>query len=161
MRKSTFAAVILATVPLALTACSDAAEAPAAPADENAIAGVEVTDARLVLPPVSGNPGAVYFNLANNGERSVTFRNAKVASAARAEMHETVMQGDQMVMGEGHPFTVQPGESVEFAPGGRHVMAFDLGPEVTEGSTTEVTLIAAGGRRHVFEATVQAAGDDR
>ena len=161
MRKSILSAVILATAPLTLTACGEAAEAPAAPEDENAIAGVEVTDARLVLPPVSGNPGAVYFNLANNGERSVTFRNAEVANAARAEMHETVMQGDQMVMGEGHPFTVQPGDSVEFAPGGRHVMAFDLATDVAEGSTTEVTLIAAGGRRHAFEATVQAAGDDR
>ncbi len=161
MRISTFAAAMLAIAPIALTACGETADAPTAPDGEGTIAGIEITKARLVLPPVSGNPGAIYFELANNGERSVTIRNAEVAGAGRAEIHETIMQGEEMVMGEGHPFTVQPGGSEEFAPGGRHVMVFDLGADIAEGSTTEVTLIAAGGKRHSFEVTAQAAGDDR
>ena len=161
MRNTFMGAVLLAAAPIALTACSETADAPAAPADGNNIAGVEVTDARLVLPPVSGNPAAIYFTLANRGERSVTIRNAEVAGAARAEMHETIMQGDKMVMGEGHPFTLQAGESIEFAPGGRHVMVFDLDEAIAAGTATEVTLVAAGGKRHSFEVTAQPAGDDR
>lgn len=161
MRKAILAPMLLAMATMGLTSCGGAEEAPEAPAAADTIAGVEVSDARFVLPPVSGNPGAVYFNLANNGERSVTIRNAKVAGAERAEIHETIMQGEEMVMGEGHPFTIQPGGSAELAPGGRHVMVFGLGSEIAEGSTAEVTLIAAGGKRHTFEVPVQAAGDDR
>ena len=161
MKNPIFGALLIAAAPLALAACGEKTEAPAAPGDQNTIAGVEITNAHLVLPPVAGNPAAIYFDLANKGERSVTFRSVEVEGAARAEVHETIMQGDMMVMGEGHPFTLQPGDAIKFEPGGRHVMAFELGDDIESGSATEVTLIAAGGKRHSFEATAQAAGDDR
>lgn len=161
MIRSIYAAVLLAGTSLGLASCGSEAEEPAVMVDENSIAGVEVTNARLVLPPVSGNPAAVYFDLANNGDRNLAFRNAEVADAGRAEMHDTIMEGEKMVMGEAPPILVERGGNVSFEPGGKHIMVFELPEDIAEGSTAEVTLIAAGNRRHTFEATVQSAGDDR
>jgi copper(I)-binding protein len=161
MNKPIVAALMLAGAAIPLASCGGEAEQPAEATPANTIAGIEITNARLVLPPVAGNPAAVYFDLANKGERSVTFRNATVDGAGRAEMHQSIMEGDRMVMGEAHPQTIQPGSSLEFAPGGMHVMVFDLPEDMAAGGTAEVTLVAAGGARHTFTAEIQAAGDDR
>lgn len=161
MTKSIYAALLLAGTSLGLASCGNETEEPAAIVDENAIAGVEVTNARLVLPPVAGNPAAIYFHLANNGDRNLAFRNAEVADAGRAEIHDTIMEDGKMVMGEAPPILVESGGTVSFEPGGKHIMVFELAENIAEGATTEVTLIAAGNRRHTFEATVRSAGDDR
>ena len=161
MNKPIIAALMLAGASIPLAACGGEAEEPVEAVDENAIAGVEITNARLVLPPVSGNPAAVYFDLANTGEQSVTFRNAEVAGAGRAEIHQSIMEGEKMVMGEAHPQTIEPGGSLQFAPGSMHIMVFELAEDMAAGGTAEVTLVAAGGARHTFTAEIQAAGDDR
>lgn len=161
MNKPIFAAILLAGTVLGLSACDDGAGDDAQATQEDVIEGIEVTNARLMLPPVAGNPAAIYFELANNGERNVAFRNAEVEQAGRAEVHDMMEWDFEMVMGEAPPVMVQTGETVSFEPGGKHVMAFDLAEGFGEGDTAKVTLIAAGGGRHSFEATAQAAGDER
>ncbi|MAM41365.1 MAG: hypothetical protein CL949_23310 [Erythrobacter sp.] len=162
MKNPIIAVALLAVSPLVLTACESAEETTSTPAEEEGrIAGIEITNARLVLPPVSGNPAAIYFDIANNGDRTLAFRNAEVTGSGKAEVHDTIMEDGKMVMGEAPPILVESGSTVQFAPGGKHVMVFDLGRDVSEGSTVEVTLIAAGNKRHSFDAAVQAAGDAR
>ena len=56
---------------------------------------------------------------------------------------------------------LQPGDEVSFEPGGKHVMAFEVSPELQPGGTTEVTLTIAGGDKHSFEVPVMAAGEER
>lgn len=160
MKQSIYAAIMLAGASIGLSACGEE-PADTAAADADTIAGIEVTDARLMLPPVAGNPAAIYFELTNNGDRNIAFRSAEVEQAGRAEVHDMMEWSGEMVMGEAPPIMVETGAKVSFAPGGKHVMAFDLAEGFGEGDTTKVTLIAAGGKRHSFEATAQAAGDDR
>ncbi len=159
MKKSIAAALMLAAMPLVLTACSG--DKPAAEKTAEGIPGLKVTNARLILPAVAGNPGAVYFDLANDGDRTLAIRNAEVAGASRAEMHEMAEWDGKMAMGEMGPLTLQPGEKASFEPGGRHVMAFDIDPKLAPGGNAEVTLIVAGGDKATFPVAVQAAGDDR
>ncbi|MBX7540694.1 copper chaperone PCu(A)C [Qipengyuania sphaerica] len=162
MRKSGFfAACMLAPALLAVSACGDNAPAEEASADAAGIAGIEIANARMVLPPVSGNPAAIYFDLDNKGDRNIAFRSAEVEGAESAVIHGSMMQGDQMVMSEAPPVMVERGGSTKFEPGGLHVMVFGLGGSLAEGGTANVTLIAAGNRRHTFEAKIQSAGDDR
>ena len=161
MNKPICAAILLAGTTLGLAACGAASDDAAAAADADTIPGIEVTNARLMLPPVEGNPAAIYFDLANNGERNIAFRNAEVEKAGRAEIHDMMEYNFEMTMGEAPPIMVETGSMVAFEPGGKHVMAFELAEGFKEGDTTKVTLIAAGNKRHSFEATAQAAGDDR
>lgn len=157
--KTLLAAAALAGT-LVLAACSDTAEAPASKADANPT-GLTISNARLMLPPVAGNPAAIYFDLKNEGVRTVAVRRADVADAKSASMHDIMEYDREMTMADMGPMTIQKGETVKFEPGGKHVMVFDLSPEVTAGGTTELTLTVAGGDKVSFPVPVQAAGAER
>lgn len=161
MMKPVYAALLLAGTGLVVTACSDGAGTQSEDATPEGIAGLEITNARMMLPPVAGNPAALYFDIAYDGERNIAIRKADVAGADRAELHDMMEYDFEMVMGEMPPVMMQPGDRVRFEPGGKHVMAFDLSPDLVAGGTTEVTLTVAGGDKHSFEVPIQAAGDDR
>lgn len=152
MTKTMRAALALAATALMPMACSEAPEqAEAAPEGPE---GVSVTNARLMLPAVAGNPGAVYFDVANAGESNRVIRKAEVAGAGSATMHTAEMQEMTQVM-------VGPGQTVKFEPGGQHVMAMDLADTVAAGGKAEVTVTFVGGDKLSFPADVRAAGDER
>lgn len=154
--KTWFAAAALT---LSLAACSQADEAAKAVNDNPT--GLTVSNARLVLPPVAGNPAAVYFDLKNEGTRAVAVRRADIADAKSASMHDMMEYNREMTMADMGPTTVKQGETLKFEPGGKHVMAFDLSPELKAGGKTEMTLTIAGGDKVSVEVPVQAAGSER
>lgn len=142
----------LAGLTLALSACSESGDpAPAetaAPPTELAIA-----NARVVLPAVSGNPAAAYFDLTNGTSTVAVLAGVEVAGAERTELHETT--GSSMM--QLPQLAVQPGEQVVFAPGGKHAMVFGL-PAAAAGTTLTITFQFEGGREETAQAAVQAAG---
>ena len=119
--------------------------------------GVTVSNARLALPPVKGNPGAVYFDITNAGSTDIAFRSADVEGAQSAMMHAT--NGGTMADLMLQP--VKAGETVKFAPGGLHVMAMGLADTLKAGGKTNVTLHFSNGDKLTFPAEVLAAGDAR
>lgn len=154
--KTWFAAAALS---LALAACSQS-DQEVKPVDENPT-GLVVRNARLMLPPVAGNPAAVYFDLRNEGTRAVAVRRADIADAKSASMHDMMEYSHEMTMADMGPTTIKQGETLKFEPGGKHVMAFDLSPELKAGGKTEMTLTIAGGDKVSVEVPVQAAGAER
>jgi copper(I)-binding protein len=54
---------------------------------------------------------------------------------------------------------IPAGEMLEFKPGGKHVMVYDIGPNVRAGDTVPVTLSFASGRKIEIAAKVAGAGD--
>ena len=99
-------AVATATCVVLLGACSVAAP-------------LRVTDARIPLP--AGPNAAVYFQLENNGDHEVELVGA-ASDIAVAEIHQTTMSGGMMQMEPVDRITLVPGQTVEFAPGGLHIM---------------------------------------
>lgn len=136
---------------LAVAGCQQNAPAPAAAPSEQASAaegsgpdakpGITASEGVLIVPVVKGRPGAAYFSVTNGSAAAVTLAAVAVEGAAKAEMHET-KGGSMTPLGT---LEIKPGETVKFERGGRHVMAFDLGQSVSAGSTTEMTLVFAGG----------------
>lgn len=157
--KSLFAPVSAIALSLALVACGSEPEAPVEAAPE-APAGITVTNGRMTLPAVTGNPGAVYFTIANSGEEQATLRGAFVDGAGSAMMHETAEWSGQVDMQELFSVAVPAGEEVVFEPGGKHVMAFDVDEALEAGGETEVTLTFAGGDKVSFPVTLLAPGSD-
>lgn len=137
-----------------LSACGEEAAVPAAAAES----GIAVTDPRMVLNAVSGRPAAIYFTIANNSDRPITIRGASVANAQSAQLHEYMEWDRQMVMGEMAPLALQPGDTAEFTPGGKHIMAMGVSPQLQAGGTTEVTLNLLGGGKESFTVPILAAG---
>ena len=144
---------------LALAGCAE--EAPAPVAVEGVYPDLEIANARLILPPVSGNPAAVYFDALYKGERGISITGAEVAGAASAEVHATMEYNFETTMAEAGPIALRGGETVTFEPGGLHIMAMQLGDTIKPGDTVEVTLKIVGGKTHTFQAEVKAAGDER
>lgn len=159
--KTTLAAFTILAGTLGLAACGGEADAPVEAAAPGAIPGLEISDARLVLAPVEGNPAAVYFNLAYDGEKGLAIRDAEVEGAGSADIHDVMEYEFKMQMNTANPIPLTKGTEVAFEPGGKHIMVFEPSDALAPGSTTTVTLIVAGGARHEFQAEVRAAGEER
>jgi hypothetical protein len=111
------------------------------------------------LPAVSGNPGAAYFTL-TGGDTADTLLAVASPAALRAEMHESGKDDrGLMVMRPIQDLAIAPRAAVTFAPGGKHVMLFDLGPQVAAGKRIPLTLSFASGKRLAVQAMVVGAGD--
>jgi periplasmic copper chaperone A len=148
-----------AALVLGLAACSSEPEAPVEAAPE-APEGISVTDGRLNLPGVAGNPASVYFTITNDGAEMQLIRSAYVEGAESAMLHETSEWSGQVDMQEISGAQVQAGETVSFEPGGKHVMVMGLDPMPSPGGEVEVTLTFARGDKVSFPARVLAPGDD-
>ncbi len=138
---------------LAVAGCQQETPTPVEPSPD-AKPGLSLAGGRLVLPAVKGNPGAAYFELTNGGPGETSLAALVIAGAGKAEMHET--SGGSMARLAS--VALQPGETVRFAPGGKHVMVFDLDPKVTAGSTAELTLTFGDGDKLSAPLKVDAAG---
>lgn len=158
--RSLIAVAALAVATLPLGACSDKGDTQAAAKDTNPT-GLVITNARLMLPPVAGNPAAIYFDIANDGKRNVAVRSASVKDAKSAVMHDMMEYNFKQTMGEMPPLMLRPGDKVSFKPGGKHVMVYDLSPDIKAGGSTEMTLTIAGGDSITTSVPVKAAGDER
>lgn len=165
MKTAVFARFTLAFATLALAACGNqqqpAGKRNAAPAQASPAEGISVSDGRLVLPAVHGNPGAVYFTVHNDSGSKATLDAVAVEGARSAMLHQSTMVDGHSEMKSMQQVDVPAGGELAFSPGGRHVMAMDLGDALKPGGTTNVTLSFADGEKATFPAEILAAGDAR
>ncbi|MBN2972549.1 copper chaperone PCu(A)C [Roseomonas aeriglobus] len=138
---------IVAVLGLVLSACQPT---PAEPA---------VKYAWVRLPAVPGRPGAAYFTLAAGGS-AVTLASVTTPAAKRAELHESMAGAHgSMSMAPLASVAVPANGAVTFAPGGRHVMLFDMDPKLKAGDETRLTLVLADGTQLEAKARLRGAGD--
>ena len=106
------------------------------------------------LPAVAGRPAAGYFTL-HGGRADATLIAVRAKGARSAELHESMAAGMRAI-----PIVPIPaGTSVAFAPGGRHVMLFDVDPRLTPGKAMPLDLVLADGRTLHADAKVVGAAD--
>lgn len=111
--------------------------------------------ASLVIEDVWARPGmvggtsAIYMSLTNRGETSLKLVDADAPVAGAVEIHETVFvtvtdamgfASQVMRMQQVPEVEVAPGATVEFTPGGLHVMLLDLQEPLEVGDTFRLTL---------------------
>ena len=111
-----------------------------------------------MTPVPTATPSGAYFTL-KGGPKDETLTGVAAPAAMRAEMHESMGKGAVMTMAPVKLVAVRAGDSVPFAPGGKHVMLFGLQPAVTAGGTTPLTFTFASGRTITVSARVVGAGD--
>ena len=105
--------------------------------------GVQVESAWVRPALVAGRPAAGYLTL-RGGARADTLVGVSSPATTRVELHATTMaRGVMRMSGEG-TITVPANARVAFAPGGRHLMLFDLAPGT---ASVPLTLRFASGRR--------------
>lgn len=147
---------------LNLAACNQGeVEAPAKETSPVLIKGLTISDARLVLAPVAGNPAAVYFDLAYAGDADLTLSAVTVEGAGMSMIHRTAKADGKMSMMEAEPIALITGTPVTFAPGGLHVMVMQSSKMWKPGDMVKVTLTLSDGTTQSFDAAVRAAGEER
>jgi copper(I)-binding protein len=101
-------------------------------------AATRVSGAWVRLPAAAGRPAAGYFEaVAPAGDRLVAAASPK---AGRVEMHSMTMKDGVMRMQAERTFAVPASGRLSFAPGGNHLMLFDLDPTLRAGDRIPVAL---------------------
>lgn len=143
--------VPLALLCFMLTACGDDKGAPRL---ENRKDGVEIVDARLVLPIVSGGAGAAYFTVNNATDNPISIVTVEVAGSNMAMMHETLQTGGHSTMQMLGKVDVPAHQSVAFSPGGKHIMVTGMSASLKANTMTYLTLTLGDGDKSRIELPV-------
>jgi hypothetical protein len=123
--------VPIAAALLALQGCHQEPAPPRASQSEQ--------PATVRLPAVPGRPAAGYFHYRVEGDRGALL-SVTSPQAGRIELHETMNMANMSTMRALDRVPVRDGETLSFAPGGRHLMIFDLSPNVAAGGRIDLVL---------------------
>jgi copper(I)-binding protein len=127
----------------------------------SATAGVPdilVTDAWVRAVPGS-SVAAAYFTARNTGTQPLSIIGIRSPAAAQAMIHETALVGTQSTMRPHEQLSLAPGQSVQLAPGGLHVMLMDLRQPLAPGAQVQLVLLLEGGTSLAVTARVRALGE--
>lgn len=105
----------------------------------NASTGIEVSKAWM-RPAAQGGNGAAYFLIQNRSDGADELTGASSEVARAVELHESKMEGDVMQMHHAMSVPIDGNTSLEFAPGGWHVMFIGLNRDLNVGDQVELTL---------------------
>lgn len=94
--------------------------------------------ARPIL--VAGRPGGAYFHVQNNGSEDDKLIRATSSISPRVEIHEHTMKDGVMRMSQVMGIEVPAGSSIEFKPGGYHIMLFGTDKKYGVGDKIDLTL---------------------
>lgn len=85
--------------------------------------------------------GAGYLSITNNGDTSDTLIGIE-ADFPRVMLHDTIVENDIAKMSHIEAAEIAPGETLTFAPGGKHIMFMGLdGDPFEAGEKIDATLI--------------------
>ncbi len=123
---------------------------------------IAVTDVWARATPAGARMGAIYLTLESAAGDQLVGAAVPRSVAGRTQVHETVMIPDsaaggagRMAMREVKAIALPPGQAVQLAPGGYHVMLLDLKQPLKEGARVPLTLrFEKAGKRSVV-ATVR------
>ncbi|WP_237200443.1 copper chaperone PCu(A)C [Rothia nasimurium] len=139
---------------------SATASAPAsAPASTTASATSQVALAvhDAWVKAASSNMTGAFATITNESDQPITIEGASATSAGMVELHTTEIDAatgtSTMKKVEGG-FTLEPGATLELAPGGDHIMLMDMKCSLVAGSTAVITLDTSAGELS-FEAVVR------
>lgn len=95
---------------------------------------------------IPGQPhGAGFGVLINNTEMDVFLIGASISVAEDVEIHQHVMEGQQMRMEQIEALMVPAGSHVKLQPGGYHVMLMNLKEPLVVGEVHSMTLVFSDG----------------
>ena len=115
---------------------------------------VYVDGAYVRLSPNPDNPSAGYFTI-HGGAEPVTLRSIETDAAVRLEMHESMMHEGMSSMKPITTVEVPAGAKVAFAPGGKHVMIWQINQQAIAAGKMELRLIFSNGDRLLVDAVIQ------
>ena len=115
---------------------------------------VYVDGAYVRLSPNPDNPSAGYLTI-HGGSTPVTLRALETDAAVRLEMHESMMHDGMAMMSSLDTVDVPAGSKVEFRPGGKHIMLWQVNQQAIAAGKVEFKLTFSNGDRLLVDAVIQ------
>jgi len=106
----------------------------------SAFAELDVSDARIKHLPPTVPVRAGYMTLRNPGAQAVTIVAVQSDAFASVEIHRSYMQDGMMRMDPVDSLTIEPGETLQLAPGGLHLMMMQPAEATRPGDSIEIVL---------------------
>ena len=119
---------------------------------------IYVNDGYVRLSAVPRHPAVAYFTL-HGVAADATLVSVTSEVAIRAELHESMQKGNMASMKPIDHVALPAASKVVFAPGGKHVMLYDINPTIVPGRTVPLLFTFADGLRILYNAPAIAAGD--
>lgn len=119
-------------------------------------AGLEVSDPWVRAVPPGQPNSAVFMELRNTSDAPRALVEAHSPVAETVELHTHVAENGMMRMRRIERMEVAPGENLELAPGGLHVMLIGLKSQLVPGGEVELKLIDDQGDAIAVSAPVRA-----
>lgn len=120
---------------------------------------LRVDDAWVRLAATPKAPAAGYFTV-YGGPKEDRLLDVSSPVVIRTELHESMTGGGMASM---KPITagvdIPAGGTVEFKPGGKHAMMFNVNPGIVPPRSLPMILVFASGERIMVDAKVVLAGD--
>ena len=100
---------------------------------------LEVKDG-WIRPAGKGMNTAFYFKAVNNSDKADTLLSVRSSVSKMVQMHETFNKNGMMGMRQIKAIPIQAKSTLEFKPGGYHVMVMNLKKDLKKGSLAKFTL---------------------
>jgi copper(I)-binding protein len=103
-------------------------------------------------PKIKTNPPGVkntaaYFHLMNDGDTDLTLIEVKSSAAKIVEIHEHSMKDGLMKMQRIDSLGIPAKTTINFEPGGYHIMFINLNQDLKEGDKVEIELVFNNGAK--------------
>jgi copper(I)-binding protein len=100
-----------------------------------------ITQAWTRATPNGAKIGGGFLTIENKGSTPDRLIGGSTDAASKIEVHEMAMKDGVMTMRPlDNGLTIDPGKTVKLAPGGYHLMMFDLKDQLKQGDTVPITL---------------------
>lgn len=109
------------------------------------MANYNIQNAYIKATPPGVRTTAAYFKLTNHSAKPLTVVDAQSDVARITEIHQHKMVDGLMTMQKVDSIVVEAGQSVEFKPGGYHIMLINLNKPVTDDEVVNFVLLMADG----------------
>ena len=106
----------------------------------DAKASTVIKNAMIKTTPPGITNSAAYLTILNNSSEDITLIDVASDAAQLVEMHEHIIFNGTMKMQRMGPLKIEANSSVQFKPGGYHIMFINVAQEIKDGDTIDVTL---------------------
>ncbi len=122
---------------------------------------IEITNSWSRATPKGASTAIGYMTIKNVGTTSDHLIDASVDVAAGVQLHSMILENGIAKMRELHDIEINPGQSIEFKPGGSHAMFVKLKRPLVKGEHIKGTLTFANAGTVQIEYDVGGIGDQR
>jgi copper(I)-binding protein len=110
-------------------------------------ASITVTQLQIVAPAPGRQASVAYMTIHNGGNAPAELQTVSSSQYARVEIHETVLKDGIARMQALNGIVIEANSSVDFMPGGKHLMLFESKNVLQPGGDVSLQLYFASGAK--------------